>query len=354
MMSKSKTFVLASLAIAVAAATACSGSSQSPGAPTPPPSPGTPTLTAPTPETPTADVQLDTVRPTLTVRNGTSTIAGTRLYEFQISDRSDFSSPVAAQSGVAEGTGGTTSFTPSADLPSATRQYWRARFTQGSSTSEWSAMAQFRTAVLPFLLRHIPSMLDTLTSGSSVGAVRGGRFTPEGWETMGPGDGIDYDVATCASCRLEFDVLGFANGLYMFGIGEAKLVSMGEASMFNGFTSFRDHPWKMQMAVASEGEGTGLDVVWRNGGAGEGVNPGDHRVKIAPGPQWSTTQASHVVLEWTPAGYTVAVNGKVWASGNFGGVAFTPPNLRISLGCYPRGETFERAIYRNVTLSRIN
>jgi hypothetical protein len=294
------------------------------------------------------------VRPSLTVRNGTSTVAGNRLYEFQISDRADFSTTVAAQSGVTEGTSGTTSFTPSADLASSTRMFWRARFAQGTATSDWSSTAQFRTAILPILSRNIPAILDPLTNGSSVGTVRGGRFTVDGWQATSSSDGIDYDVVTCTSCRLEFDVLGFTNGLHLFGIGEAKLVSMGEPSMFNGFTAFRDHLWKMQMAVASDGDGTGLDVVWRNGGAGEGANPGDHRVKIAPGPQWSNTQPSHVVLEWTPAGYTISVNGKVWASGSFGGLAFAPPSLRISLGCYPRGESFEFAIYRNVTLTRIN
>jgi len=348
-----RTLVPGCLAIALTALAACSQSS-SPAGPTPPPTPGAPTLTAPTPDAPAGDVQLETVRPTLTVRNGTSSAAGAMAYEFHISDRSDFSTTVAAQSGVAEGSGGNTSFTPANDLQPSTRMFWRARVSQGSATSAWSATAQFRTAVLPFLIRDTPAILDPLTNGFSVGAVLGGRFTPEGWQATSDRDAIDYDIATCTSCRLEFDVLGFANGLHMFGIGEAKLISMGDASTFGSFSGFRDHPWKMQMAIASVGDGTGLDVVWRNGGSGEGVNPGDHRVKIAPGPAWSSTQPSRVVLEWTPAGYTVSVNGQVWASGNFAGRAFAPPNQRISLGCYPRNESFESAIYRNVTLTRID
>jgi hypothetical protein len=41
----------------------------------------------------------------------------------------------------------------------------------------------------------------------------------------------------------------------------------------------------------------------------------------------------------------------VWFSGSFGGVAYSPPSHRISLGCYPRQETWRGAIYRNVTVT---
>jgi hypothetical protein len=160
-------------------ALACGGSSGSPGSPTPP-SPGPSNLTAPAPETPIDDAQLDTVRPTLTVRNGTSTGTGPRAYEFQISDRSDFSSTVAAyipglhvvvsQPGIPEGAG-TTSFTPGTDLQPATRMYWRARFTQGSSTSPWSSTAQFRTKVVGF--NRDGELYDPLIHGETIGAPVG-------------------------------------------------------------------------------------------------------------------------------------------------------------------------------------
>src|SRR5689334_21348501 len=52
---------------------------------------GTVTLTAPTPVSPINGDQLSTLRPTLVVQNGTSSNqSGTRTYEFQVSDRSDF------------------------------------------------------------------------------------------------------------------------------------------------------------------------------------------------------------------------------------------------------------------------
>ena len=78
------------------------------------------TLTAPTLDTPAMDAQLDTLRPTLTVKNATSDQAGTRTYEFQISDTNAFASVTSSaiagfastvdKANVPEGGNGTTSF----------------------------------------------------------------------------------------------------------------------------------------------------------------------------------------------------------------------------------------------------
>ena len=137
-------------------------------------------LTPPAPESPLNDEQLDTLRPTLTVRNAAPGGSGARTYEFQISDRSDFTnatapapgfSVVVSQSGVAEGSGGTTSFIPSSDLQPATRMYWRARYAQGSSTSAWSSAAQFRTKLVGF--NRAGELYDPLVHGETIGAPAG-------------------------------------------------------------------------------------------------------------------------------------------------------------------------------------
>jgi hypothetical protein len=97
--------------------TACTGDPSSP-------SPGggsTPQLTAPVLDAPGDDGQLTTLRPTLVVRNGSSSTAGTRTYEFQISTSSSFSPVAATRSGIAENASGKTSYTPDADLQSTTR-----------------------------------------------------------------------------------------------------------------------------------------------------------------------------------------------------------------------------------------
>src|SRR5205814_1679714 len=119
------------------------GSGTSPA--TPSATPAGPKLTAPTPDSPADGSAIGSFRPTLVVLNGTSDQSGDRQYEFQISDRSDFSSApaslihaftvVARQVGVPEGAGGTTSYTPDFDLQPTTRLYWRARLQQGTTAS---------------------------------------------------------------------------------------------------------------------------------------------------------------------------------------------------------------------------
>ena len=83
-------------------------------------------VTAPSLDAPSANQQLDTLRPTLVVRNATSDQQGTRTYEFQVSDSASFASTTTShipgfaattsQTGVAEGTDGKTRWTPPQDL----------------------------------------------------------------------------------------------------------------------------------------------------------------------------------------------------------------------------------------------
>ena len=119
----------------------CSGASQSTTSPTPPPiSP--PTLTKPAADSPAHDAQLDNVRPTLTVVNGTSNQTGVKTYEFEVSDNSEFkaaangNAPFAStfsSPSVTEDSSGKTNFTAVEDLQPTTRYYWHARLVQGTS-----------------------------------------------------------------------------------------------------------------------------------------------------------------------------------------------------------------------------
>jgi hypothetical protein len=136
-----------------------------------------PRLTAPATEAPSADEQLNTLRPTLIVKNGTSDQAGSRTYEFQISDTPDFSTAVTsyitsfnvtvARTGIAEGADGRTTFTPDGDLQPTTRFYWRARMTQGATVSEWSAVGKFRSKLVGFI--RDGALFDPLIHGETVG-----------------------------------------------------------------------------------------------------------------------------------------------------------------------------------------
>lgn len=134
-------------------------------------------MTAPAADSPADDAQLDNVRPTLTVRNGGSDGTGTRTYEFQVSDTSDFTSTpssqvgayrvVASEANIPEGSGGKTSYTPGTDLQPSTRFYWRARVWQGASASEWSATARFRTKIVGY--NRPGELWDPLVGGETIG-----------------------------------------------------------------------------------------------------------------------------------------------------------------------------------------
>jgi hypothetical protein len=174
--------------LCILAAAGC-GSKSSPAAPTPVPT--GPKLTAPAPDSPAEGAAAGTFRPTFVVRNGTSDQTGAKLYDFQISDRSDFSSApasvihaftvLARQTGIPEGTGGTTSYTPDFDLQPTTRLYWRARLQQGTTASDWSTTRSFTTPIAGY--SRAGELYDPLVAGSTVGV-------PVGSTTFLPGKGI--------------------------------------------------------------------------------------------------------------------------------------------------------------------
>lgn len=148
-----------------------------------------PVLTAPTVDAPSDDEQLTTLRPTLTVRNGTtsSQTAGARTYEFQIADNSGFAPVAITRTGIAEDPSGRTSFATDSDLQGTTRFYWRARLTQGSSSSAWSTTGRFRTRIVGF--NRPGELFDPLASGETVG-------TPVGNTAFVTGKGLQIGSET--------------------------------------------------------------------------------------------------------------------------------------------------------------
>jgi hypothetical protein len=166
---------------------ACGDDKKSPNAPTPPATPAK--LTAPVADSPADGDQLDTLRPTLVVRNGSTDQAagGARTYEFQVSDSKDFTTSggaartfrvVVTKPGVAEDPSGRTSFAVADDLQPTTRLYWRARLVQGSATSEWSQTVSFKTRLMGF--SRPGELYDPLIHGVTVGEVvgSGAAFIP--------------------------------------------------------------------------------------------------------------------------------------------------------------------------------
>jgi hypothetical protein len=178
---------------ALAIVTAACGEDKSPTTPTP----ATANVTAPGLATPEDNAQVDTLRPTLTVKNATADQTGTRVYEFQISDNSNFTASTASnvagfaatvsKNGVPEGSGGTTSYTVEQDLQPTTLFYWRARAVQGTATGPWSPTARLKSKLVGF--SRAGELYDPLIHGETVGE-------PIGSTTFIPGRGIQLNTGT--------------------------------------------------------------------------------------------------------------------------------------------------------------
>jgi len=326
----------------------CGGGDKSPTQPNTPVTSAT--ISAPALKGPVGGTQLDTLRPTLEVTNAVTTgTPGAVTYRFEASELDTFpagSRTFTAES-VAQGSGTTSVVVGPSDLAPNLTYFWRSRATNGTVTSDWSKMETFKTKNAGF--RSGTTVYDPLTEGQSVGSVRGGRFVQgQGWQASGLSDGIDYDIPTCASCRVEFDVTNFGKAEGAPFSKDVKWISMGDATAFGNFDVFRNHPWKMHLEQRSDGDGTGMKLIWRNGDAGDG-DPGDHTGRNDSTVNWNGGSVFHFVVEWTPSHYSVSVDGRVWFEG---GLArpFAPPNHRVSLGCYPRDETMIGAIWRNVRI----
>ena len=189
-LTQSKSITVA-VSVLVAATCAACGSDSQPTRPTPVAS-----VTAPALDAPGSDEQLDTLRPTLVVRNATADQTGTRMYEFQISDNTGFTASTSGvpglastvgKGGVPEGGNGKTSFTVESDLQPTTLFYWRARAVQGSSTGPWSATGTFRSKLVGFL--RAGELYDPLIHGETVGQLVGST-------TFIPGKGLQLNNGT--------------------------------------------------------------------------------------------------------------------------------------------------------------
>lgn len=229
----SRVFIVG-LALVVTAA--CSGS-ESPLAPANSASARL-SLTAPTPESPADAAQLTTLRPTLVVKNGTSDQSGAKVYEFQISDKSDFSTTASSRfaaftvlahaTNVPEGAGGTTSYTPDFDLQPTTRLYWRARMLQNGLASGWSTTRSLNTALVGY--SRPGELYDPLANGSTIGVAVGSTtfVTGKGIKINDGNSYVRYQLAQpLAAGEFSMEI----EGLHANGPGpKLKVFSMSDST----------------------------------------------------------------------------------------------------------------------------
>lgn len=103
-----------------------------------------PLLNPPGPVSPVNNDRVASRKPTLTVNNSDRNAAiGAVSYEFQIATDQAFAKVVA--SGASSENPGQTSYTAGADLAADLQHFWRARATDGDTTSAWAATQIFRT-----------------------------------------------------------------------------------------------------------------------------------------------------------------------------------------------------------------
>ena len=346
---KSRSLVLFCVAV-LATTLACNA--KSPATPTPAPSgPATGTdgstlkATAPALQSPINGVKLTTSTVQLTASPSTTQFAaaGPLQYRFQVLN--------AAGTIVAQALVSGTSWIVTPDLAPNANHTWRARAEYQGEAGPWSSVGSFVSGD-PALVN------DPLTNGTTVGQQIGGRFVEGGWQSLSVVNAIYYDIPTCDNCTVEFDITNIGKGEGVCCNADLKFLSMGDATAFGDFNSFRDHPWKMHLNQRADGDGTGLEIIWRNGGTRPTGNPGDHRIKMnGGGPDFRTSSVFHFIVKWSPSGYDISVgtNGGAqvpYLSDGFGGLSYSPPNHRIALGCPPRGESFIGAIYRNVIVKK--
>lgn len=345
--------LLVLLSVGLASSMACGDKESTPTTPTTP-TPTPVTIAAPVPSSPKGDAETDEVRPTLVATNSVVTgTAGTLTYTFEVSSDESFPNDSTKgwwQAGIAQGSGGTTNWTVPADLPGKTKFYWRARSTNGTITTDWSAVATFKTTVRAGSFVG-QTVWDPLTDGRSVGQVGGGRFIPgEGWQSSpdpaGTTNYIRYAMpGSMPSGTVEFDLKNIKTHTGVDG-KDIKFITMGDGATFNSFQAFRDHPWKMHVEKRDEDPVGSLKIIWREGCATEGNC--DHVFKTG-GLSWDPNHVYHWTFRWGGGRILVKVDDVVVLDDGHAGYA--PPNLIIELGCSPRAETMPEAIWSNVKIT---
>lgn len=165
-----------------------------------------PTIPAPVHVSPPSGSFVD-AQPTLTIQNVTPSDGSTPTYTFQVSPNGgDYSTIAAQQSGIPQGSSGQTSWRVNTALPQGTF-FWHARADVGATSGPFSGTDRFTTTT-PGAGGGTVLLQDTLTTGTSVGSVRGGEFTADGWRINNLDEYIRYEIPPTSNGFLEFEAIG--------------------------------------------------------------------------------------------------------------------------------------------------
>jgi hypothetical protein len=225
-MSFQKIFSLSVIGVAFSIGS-CGSKPSTPTTPTPTPPVVVVTLGAPTHVIPADDAQTNTLQPELAVVNATSSQAGAKTYEFEVSTTGDFTAIVISADNVTEESDGQTAWVVSRPLQGSTRYWWRARGKQGSTIGPWSTPTRFKSRIEGF--NRPGELFDPLTNGATVGTLINATLLPEQGVRL---DSLGSRVTYALPQNLpegEFSVL--ATGLNSDSAGDStKLFSMQQGS----------------------------------------------------------------------------------------------------------------------------
>lgn len=202
-----------------------------------PPSGPAPTLTAPVHVSPVSGSFVDE-QPTLTVSNVVPSDGSTPTYHFQVSLNSSYSPIAAEQTGVVQGASGQTSWRVNVPLPPGT-YFWHARAQVTAASSPFSGNDRFTTT--QSFTGGTLLVSDPLTNGTSIGSVRGGEFTPDGWRINNLDDYIRYEIPSTSAGFVEWENLGLR------GANENAEAYMMFAMWDPGSGEFRTNPFRVNI-----------------------------------------------------------------------------------------------------------
>jgi hypothetical protein len=279
-------------------------------------------------------------QPTLTVQTVTPSDGSTPTYHFQVSLNSFYSPVAAEQTGIAAGSGGQTSWRVNPPLAPGT-YFWHARAQVGSTSGPFSENDRFTTttdAAGGSLLIE-----DLLTNGTSVGSVRGGEFTPEGWKINNLDEYIRYEIPPTSSGFVQWENLGLrrtnadAEAYMMFAMWDP---SSGD---------FRANPFRVNIQKLDTQHNPPYVRL-------RFISDGDERNTGYNFLDWDPSQRYRWRVEWGPAAERNAA--RVFVNGvEVMQVAYTPayePRTHfVEMGVNEsRNESCIGAIYSNVRIGR--
>jgi hypothetical protein len=321
------------LALLAAAAPACKSSS----------SPDEVALTAPTAQSPSNGATIQSTQPTLVVSNATGG-TGALTYRFEVARDSAFTSMVAQADGIAQGSG-TTSWQVSTPLTGG-QHFWRARASAGAATGPYSSVANFTVETGFFRTTAVDNLLvfDPLTNGSTVGQRFGGDFTQRGWFCTAADKYIRYEVPTIRQGYVEFQV---TNLTQLNPVSEKRHVFIMWDPTRGDYTTnaFRVNIHKLDTATVRFDT---LRLRW--------ISNGEQRDTGYDFTGWRPDQIYTWRIEWgsfpeltSSQRVRVLLDGVVIMERNYDNV-YAPARHWIELGCAPRQESLEQAIYSNVRI----